>query len=82
MDYLDIRFALAKKGYTLTRLGKELDLAGPSPVVQVLKRKYQSRRVEVRVSEITGIPLHRLFPDRYKRAHRPTHRRVANGDAQ
>ncbi|MHB8697752.1 MAG: helix-turn-helix domain-containing protein [Sulfuricaulis sp.] len=65
MDYVDIKYLLAKKGYTLTRVAKELELFGPQSVQQVLKRKYVSARVEKRVSEITSIPLNKLFPDRY-----------------
>lgn len=70
MDYIDIKHALEKSGYTLTRVGKELDLVGAQSVIPVLKRKYISARVERRVSEITGIPLPRLFPDRYGRTAR------------
>lgn len=70
MDYLDLKFALAKKGYTLTRIAKELDLYGPQSVQQVLTRKYISARVEKRVSDIIGIPLEKLFPDRYQPAKR------------
>ncbi|MHB8535044.1 MAG: helix-turn-helix domain-containing protein [Sulfuricaulis sp.] len=65
MDYLDLKYALAKKGYTLTRVANELGLFGPQSVQQVLTRKYISARVEQRVSEITGIALEKLFPDRY-----------------
>jgi len=65
MNYLDIKYALAKKGYNLTRLANELELYGPQSIQQVLIRKYHSARVEKRVSEITGIPLEKLFPDRY-----------------
>jgi lambda repressor-like predicted transcriptional regulator len=66
MDYVDLKYALAKKGYTLTRIAEELGLFGPQSVQQVLTRKYISARVERRVSEITGIPLEKLFPDRYQ----------------
>ena len=71
MDYLDLKYALAKKGYTLTRVANELGLFGPQSVQQVLTRKYISARVERRVSEIIGVPLEKLFPDRYH----PTKRR-------
>lgn len=71
MDYLDLKFALARKGYTLTRVAEELGLFGPQSVQQVLTRKYISARVERRVSEITGIPLEKLFPDRYTGKRRP-----------
>ncbi len=66
MDYLDIKFALARRGYTLTRIVEELDLFGPQSVQQVLIRKYLSARVENHVSLVTGIPLEKLFPDRYQ----------------
>jgi lambda repressor-like predicted transcriptional regulator len=65
MDYLDIKHALAKKGYTLTRVAQELGLDGPQSVQQVLNRRYFSARVEQRVSEVTGLALSDLFPDRY-----------------
>ena len=66
MDYLDLKHALAKKGYSLTRVAEELGLFGPQSVQQVLARKYISARVEKHVAEITGIPLEKLFPDRYQ----------------
>jgi lambda repressor-like predicted transcriptional regulator len=77
MDYLDLKYALARKGYTLTRVAIELGLFGPQSVQQVLTRKYISARVERRVSEITGIPLEKLFPDRYQ----PEKRRQQLDDA-
>ncbi|MBI5783442.1 MAG: helix-turn-helix domain-containing protein, partial [Gammaproteobacteria bacterium] len=45
---------------------EELGLYGPQSVQQVLTRKYISARVERRVAEIIGIPLEKLFPDRYR----------------
>lgn len=73
MNYFEIKYALAKKGYTLTGLAHELGLAGPQSVQQVLTRKYVSARVEKRVSEITGLPLEKLFPDRYALDKRQPH---------
>lgn len=70
MDYLDIKYALAKKGYTITRVAKELDLYGPQSVQQVLTRKYLSAHVEKRVADILEISLHDLFPDRYAKNQR------------
>lgn len=64
-DYCDIKHALCKKGYNMTRIAKELGLSGPQSVQQVCIRKYCSARIEKFISEITGIPLSRLFPDRY-----------------
>jgi len=71
MQYIDIKFALAKKGYTLTRVAKELGLSDCAVIQQVCSRKYISGRVESKVAQITGIPLHRLFPDRYNRPPKP-----------
>ena len=78
MDYLDLKYALAKKGYTLTRVAEELGLFGPQSVQQVLTRKYISARVEKRVSEITGIPLEKMFPDRYQTPKRHQHAETVN----
>lgn len=78
MDYLDLKFALARKGYTLTRVAEELGLFGPQSVQQVLTRKYISARVERRVAEIIGIPLEKLFPDRYQSAKRRRRNNNAN----
>lgn len=78
MDYLDLKFALARKGYTLTRVAEELGLFGPQSIQQVLARKYISARVERRVSEITGIPLEKLFPDRYQTTKRRARANAAN----
>ena len=77
MDYLDIKYALAKRGYTLTRIADELDLFGPQSVQQVLIRKYLSARVENHVSAVTGISLEILFPDRYRVVKRATQRKTA-----
>lgn len=79
MDYLDLKYALARKGYTLTRVAAELGLFGPQSVQQVLTRKYISARVEKRVSEIIGIPLEKMFPDRYRPAKRHRHAENASG---
>ena len=65
MDYIDIKYALAKKGYTLSAVARELDLYGPQSVQQVLTRKYISARVEQHVARILDLPLTQLFPDRY-----------------
>ncbi|MCR4346329.1 MAG: helix-turn-helix domain-containing protein [Sulfuricaulis sp.] len=78
MDYLDLKFALARKGYTLTRVAEELGLFGPQSIQQVLTRKYISARVERRVSEIIGIPLEKLFPDRYQTSKRRARTNAAN----
>lgn len=66
MDYCDIKHAPCKKGYTLTRVAKELGLAGPQAVQQVCRGRHRSTRTEKYISEITGIPLDKLFPERYR----------------
>ena len=55
------------KGYSLAVLAHELGLAGPQSVKQVLTRRCMDAQLEKRVSEITGLPLEDLFPDRYPR---------------
>ena len=65
MDYCDIKHALCKKGYTITRVAKELGLKGPQAVQQVCMGKYRSARTEKFISNLLGIPLNKLFPDRY-----------------
>ena len=83
MDYLDMKHALAKKGYTLTRVAVELGLFGPQSVQQVLKRKYISARVEKRVADIIGVSLEKLFPDRYKSVkHRDAGKRAPKESAR
>lgn len=65
MNYFEIKYVLAKKGYSLAVLAYELGLAGPQAVKQVLTRQRMNSLLEKRVSEITGLPLEELFPDRY-----------------
>ena len=66
MDYCDIKHALCKRGYSITRVAKELGLSGPQSVQQVCTGKYRSLRVEKFISEITGIQLNTLFPERHR----------------
>ena len=63
MDYIDIKYGLAKQGYTLTRLAGELDLCGPQAIQQVGIRKYRSARVEKRIAEILELPVKKVFLD-------------------
>lgn len=77
MDYIDIKYALARKGYTLTKVAQELGLYGPQSVQQVCARVYRSRRVEVHVADILGLPVTEVFPDhrttRKKRSQQSAH---------
>ncbi len=74
MDYLDIRFALARKGFTWARIARDLGLSGGQTISQVAMRKYPSARVERRIAEILGKPVEHVFPDRY---HKGRKRRAA-----
>lgn len=69
MDYIDIKYGLIRKGYTLTKVAQELDLSGPQSVQQVCNRTYRSARVESHVAGILGLPVEKVFPD-----HRHRHR--------
>ncbi len=71
MDYLEIRFELAKRGYTWARIARELDLAGGPSVSQVAKGTFPSERTERRIAEILEKPPHRVFPDRYRKGKQP-----------
>lgn len=63
IDYIDIKYALQRKGYTLTKVALELGLYGPQSVQQVCARIYRSRRVEAHVAAILGLPVTDVFPD-------------------
>ena len=58
----DIKAAVRKKGVTLTSLAVKNGL-DPSACRAALKRPYG--RAEKAISSLLGIPLHRLWPDRY-----------------
>ena len=63
MDYLDIKYGLAKKGYNVTLVAKELGLCGPQSIQQVCTRIYRSARVEKRIAEILDLSVKEVFPD-------------------
>lgn len=58
----DIKAAVRKKGVTLTSLALKNGL-DPSACRAALKRPYG--RAEKAISSLLGVPLHRLWPDRY-----------------
>lgn len=57
----DIRAALKKSGESPTTIGAELSISEKS-VRQTIKGAGRSMRIEQRISEITEIPLYRLWP--------------------
>lgn len=57
----DIRSAIKKAGVSVSGIGRELDVSEKS-VRQVIDAKGRSQRIEERISEITDIPLYRLWP--------------------
>lgn len=66
MDRIDIVYRLKKKGYSLTAVAREANVA-KSTVTDVLRDR-KSRRVASVISRLSGVPLSRLFPDgRYDR---------------
>lgn len=56
--------ALKKAGYSQARLAAELEV-GASTVNGTIVGRTRSQRVEQRISEITDIPLYRLWPEWY-----------------
>ena len=52
IDYINVKYALALKGYTLTKVAKELKLCGPQSVQMVLQGRYTSKRVSAHISKI------------------------------
>jgi lambda repressor-like predicted transcriptional regulator len=61
----DIRAALKKAGESPTTIAAEFEISEKS-VRQVIKGVGRSKRVEQRISEITDIPLYRLWPSKYE----------------
>lgn len=61
MHPVDIRSALKKAGYTAVRVADELGITSGG-VRQVMDGATRSIRIEERISEITDIPLYRLWP--------------------
>lgn len=63
----DIQAAIKKAGYTHKTLAQRINLrdATASMVSHVIHGRYRSRQVESLISEVTGIPLQRLWPKWY-----------------
>jgi Ner family transcriptional regulator len=65
MHVEDIKAALRKRGWTLTRIAQELNI-DTSAVSHALNRQ-RSRRVEKVVASKLGLPPHEVWPQRYQR---------------
>ncbi len=63
MHVEDIKAALRKQGWTLTRIAKELNV-GPSAVSHTLIRQ-RSRRIEQMIASKLGLSPHEIWPQRY-----------------
>lgn len=67
----DIKAALRKNGSSQTDVARRMQVTQPT-VFLVIHGKATSKRVAKKISEITGYPLHFLWPDKY-----PSQRRAA-----
>mgnify|MGYP003393723421 CR=1 FL=1 len=61
----DIKAEIRKKGSSLVDIAREMNV-GPMTVSHVVHSRGVSRRVAQRISEVTGIPISRLWPGGYK----------------
>lgn len=57
----DIKSAIKKAGLSVSQIGREIGISEKS-VRQVIDGRGRSARVEERISEVTDIPLYRLWP--------------------
>ena len=64
MDAIDIKYHLAKKGYTLKAIADQLGIT-LSAVSQVILGRDTSRRISQAVADAIGLPLEEVFP-KYK----------------
>ena len=65
MHPADIKAGLEKRGMRISVLARHLNL-DISTVSHVLKGRQRSRRVEMAIAEALGLPLEKVFPNRYK----------------
>ena len=61
MDAIDIKYHLAKNGYTLKDIADQLGVSLPS-VSGIIHRKYPSRRISQAIADAIGLPLEEVFP--------------------
>jgi len=74
MHPADINAALIKKGVTQQKLIDGTGYTDRSIVSHVVHGRRRSETLEAAIAEITGIPLHRLWPKNYPK---PGKRKVA-----
>lgn len=66
MKPLEIRIALLRRGYSNSRVAKELRLTR-STVGDVISGRQKSLRVALKIAEVTKLPVDALWPGRYGR---------------
>lgn len=71
----DIKAALRKQFGGLKALSERWGL-DPSAISNTLRRPFNSMRVERRISDALGVPLHELWPDRWEAGGAPLRRSI------
>lgn len=71
----DIKAALIKSGYTLTKVAHATQVSQPL-ISQVVHGRITSARVAQFIAQATGLPLEQLWPGRYCFSARNAHGRV------
>ncbi len=66
MNPHDIKASLLKKGFSMTRIARQLEIS-PQAVSHIVYGIRRSRRIETAIIEATGIPGHRLWPRHYSK---------------
>jgi lambda repressor-like predicted transcriptional regulator len=64
MHPADIKAALQKKGSSLAKVARDLEVSPPT-VTQVLYGRATSRRIATEISRQSGVPISKLFRGRY-----------------
>lgn len=67
MHPADIRAALAKKGYTQDKLLEGTPYGHQSFVSHIIHGRRFNATIHQKISDVTGIPLHKLWPRIYNR---------------
>ena len=65
MHPAQIQAALKMRGYTQAGIASEFDKMTQATIWQVIHSRTRSKRVEMKIAEITGFPLATLWPDWY-----------------
>lgn len=67
MHHEDIKAALRKRGYTITRVAREMGLH-QSTISTAIRPGRRSRPVEKKIADILGRPVEKVWPERYPTA--------------